>query len=143
MSTRPRLDATLLNVLDLGDQPKGLYIFVVEGLLGPRQAFSIDGWSITDGYVEAYRNVTLTYINGGTARVIRHTVIVVPAHAPWAIVRRDDVLLSTVTESIRKRKADDVGETSLMKELYPERHGGTATEEVPGPVPLPRLGHYL
>lgn len=109
MSNRPRLDATIIATIDVGDQPKAPYVFVVEGLLGPRQAFTIDNWVIEKDYVEGRRGL--------------HVVVACPVSAPWAIVRREDLVFTTLTESAKKRKADDLAQANFEKELYPADNG--------------------
>ena len=126
MSTRPRLEASVILPIDVGDQPTGDYVFVVEGLLGPRQAFSIDSWNVTEEHVTGYRRPTPLDAT--------RAVIVVPVRAPWCIVRRDALVLSNVTESAKKQKVDNLAQAAFEKELYPPSPDGKD-------CPHPSLGY--
>lgn len=140
MSSRARLDSTVIASIDVADQPAAPYVFVIEGLLGPRQAFAIDGWRVEKGQIVGVRHEEHPAHSG----IYRDAaVIAVPVNAPWAIVRRDTLIFTTVTESAKKRKVDDLAQANFEKELYPSSNPpATADDNNPRLTP-PVLGHYL
>jgi hypothetical protein len=130
MSTRPWLDSTAIVVIDVGDQPVAPYVFVIEGLLGPRQAFAVDGYDVQKDCILGFR-----YDKEFPSH--KHTIVAVPIAAPWAVVRRADIIFTTITESAKKRKVDDLAQANFEKELYPPDSEGKATGPSLGYTPGP------
>jgi len=134
---RDRLNSTVLNVVDIQDQPTSSFVFVIEGMLGPRQAFAVDGINMVDEIVNGYIG-------------IGDVIVSVHQNAPWALLSRSVLEPYAVRDSIEKAAADGKAiqdhEGECLKQYFPdslvtkkptETEGSTATPK------LPVVGHYI
>ena len=117
MTTRPKLEGTVLGPVDLNDQPALPYIFLIDTAAGGRQAFTVD----------------YTYADAHTIWGERNqkVVIQVPLAASWTILHRDLVVFRTVEESIRRQHADGKAEYELVQSFV------DPVAPVVMPVPVP------
>ena len=115
MTTRPKLEGTVLGPVDLNDQPRLQYIFLIDTSAGGRQAFAVESTFVGENFVDGYRG--------------KEVVIRVPAAASWTILHRSLVIYRTVEESIRKLHEDGKTEHELVQSL------ADPIQERPGPVP--------
>lgn len=136
MSSRARLDSTVLAPIDLADQPACPLLFLIDTAAGGRQAFTVDNIKVEDGIVYGLRWKTGCGPLGGYC-----TIIAVPAISTWTVLSREVVLTLNVEESMRKRKEGDMAQVALMEELYPA--GPQNLPAAMGVANAPMTGHYL
>ena len=126
MSTRGKLENTVLAPVDLRDQPDLPMIFLIDTSAGGRQAFTVDNFDVGDGIVRGLRQ--------------NKPVIAVPVATAWTVLHRDLVMLRTVEESIRKQKTDFDVQAKLVEQLGSE---SVTPPALPPTPPLDLLGQYL
>ena len=137
---RNRLDATVLNVVDIQDQPASGAIFVIEGMLGPRQAFAVDGVVVVDEIVRGYLGTPDTPLY----------VVGVHQNAPWALLSRSVIESYAIRDSIAKAAADSKAlqdhEGECLKTHFPESTILVKPKETEGATVTPKypvVGHYI
>jgi len=137
---RNRLDSTVLNVVDIQDQPSSSFVFVIEGMLGPRQAFAVDGIHVKGEIINGYL---------GPDEIPLYTVSV-HQNAPWALLSRSVLEPYAVRESIAKAAADGKAlqdhEGACLKEHFPDQLIAKKPTETEGSTVTPKLpvvGHYI
>ena len=115
MTTRPKLEGTVLGPVDLEDQPRLQYIFLIDTAAGGRQAFAVESTFIGTNFVDGFRG--------------EEVVVRVPSAASWTILHRSLVTFRSIEESIRKQHADGKTEFELIQSL------ADPVKERPGPTP--------
>lgn len=142
---RNRLDSTVLNVIDVGDQPASSYVFIIEGMLGPRQAFAVDGIMVSGEVVTGYL---------GNQDIENYSpsqdIVSVHKEAPWVLLSRSVLEPYTVKDSILKAASDGKAiqdhEGECLKQHFPDQTITTKSKETDSAVVTPRvdsMGHYL
>ena len=130
MSTRTRLEGTVLAPVDLDDQEPATHIFLIDTASGGRQAFRVDFIDVIDGVVYGMRH------NLGSVDTV---VVAVPRDSAWTLLSCAVVKQRSVEESIRKTKADQEAELAILKEVYPPKDGVAP----PMPAVIQGAGQYL
>lgn len=137
---RDRLDSTVLNVIDIQDQPASSFVFVIEGMLGPRQAFAVDGIHVKGELIHGYLGPDASPL---------YTVSV-HQRAPWALLSRSVLEPYPVRESIAKAAADGKAvqdhEGECLKQYFPDQIITKKPTETEGSTVTPKypvVGHYI
>ena len=129
MSTRTRLEGTVLAPVDLDDQEPATHIFLIDTASGGRQAFRVDFIDVLDGVVYGIRHTDS----------VDTVVVAVAREAAWTLLSCAVVKQRSVEESIRKTKADQEAELAILKEVYPPKDGVAP----PMPAVIQGAGQYL
>jgi len=143
-TTRSRKDSTVLAPTDIGDQPVGPYLFLIEGPAGT-QAFSVDLTEVEDEVIRGYRTEVIG-ADTPFGYVARGLVVAVPVRSPWTVIARSAVTFRTLEESMRKQKLDQEQGSALVTEIFGA--GTTGAPVSPSslsemPSLLPPVGHYI
>lgn len=133
---RNPLDASVLNVIDIQDQPASSFVFVLEGMLGTRQAFAVDGITAQGEIVSGWLGTEQSPF----------FVVTVHQRAPWAILSRKVLetysMKASITRSTIGARSLQDHEVECVKEYFPERIPLEKPDEKKPPV-YDKLGHYI